>query len=181
MDALATLAGTDDLHTVTAPRIIGTVCSHDGYAGLQAAFRARAESLELSRERLDEGSGLQSGYVGKLLARVPIKGIGRTSLGPLMGVLAVKILIVEDTDLLARLARIPKRAMVGGAIASSNAGGGMLASRKHKRRRFLPLKGNSTWGGLMRARQVLTQSTEHRKRVARKAAKVRWARGRGGD
>ena len=57
-----------------------------------------------------------------------------------------------------------------------HASGNVLASPRHKRRRFLPLKGNSGWGGMMRARQLLTQSSAKRKLIARKAARARWAK-----
>jgi hypothetical protein len=73
---------------------------HD-YAGLVRALRARAEELDVSRETLDAVSGLQAGYSGKLLAQV--KGVGRVSLGPLLGAMGCALVLVEDPEALAKV------------------------------------------------------------------------------
>jgi hypothetical protein len=66
------------------------------YGELQGLLRARADELAVSRQALDQISGLQDGYVAKLLSAIPKKALGRTSFGPLLGALACKILLVED-------------------------------------------------------------------------------------
>lgn len=74
------------------------------YTSLLDAFRARAAELGIARLEIDEIGGLASGYAAKLLGPNPIKTFGRISLGPLLGALALKIVIVEDTDMLPRVA-----------------------------------------------------------------------------
>jgi hypothetical protein len=71
------------------------------YADLLAALRQRKEELNASMATIDEVAGLPQGYVSKLLAQ--IKGISRTSLGPLLGALGLKLLVVEDPEALDRV------------------------------------------------------------------------------
>lgn len=71
------------------------------YTSLLDAFRARAAELGIARLEIDEIGGLASGYAAKLLGPNPIKTFGRI---PLLGALALKIVIVEDTDMLPRVA-----------------------------------------------------------------------------
>lgn len=68
------------------------------YPQLTATLRARADDLDMTREAIDMGAPLQSGYAGKLLAPTPIKGVGRTSLGPLLGVLKMVLVAVPEDD-----------------------------------------------------------------------------------
>jgi hypothetical protein len=71
------------------------------YGELIQGLRDRAEELNVSRETLDAVSGLQSGYTAKLL--VGLKGLGRVSLGPLLGSMGLVIVLAEDQDALARV------------------------------------------------------------------------------
>jgi hypothetical protein len=184
VESRPTTRGLDDLnipsHPMTEPSVIGEVRSHEGYEGLHALFRLRADQLGVPRSDpkggmgLDALSGLADGYVAKLLSPVPMKTIGRLSLGPLMSALAVKLIMVEDLEMLARIERKIGKQIARRAVKGKHAGGGMLASNKPKRRRFRPLKGNNGWGQMMRARQLLTQSGPQRSRIARQAAKARW-------
>jgi hypothetical protein len=64
---------------------------------LVAAIRARRDELDLSHETLDHIAGLQPGYVSKLLAPEPMKGLGPISLPALLGALGVALVLVEDT------------------------------------------------------------------------------------
>ncbi len=73
------------------------------YVSLLDAFRARAAELGITRLEIDEIGGLTSGRASKLLAPIPIKGFGRTSLGPLLGALALKLVVVEDPAMLPRV------------------------------------------------------------------------------
>jgi hypothetical protein len=90
------------------------------YESLHGALRARAEQLQISRETLDEISGLANGYASKILAPDPIKILGQLSFGPICQALGVKFVM-----------------------------------------------GAKRWEGLTR---------EQRSRIARKAARARWAR-----
>jgi hypothetical protein len=145
------------------PRVLAEV--HD-YAGLHGALRARSDELAVSRAELDSLSGLQSGYCGKLLAPVPIKRIGYQSLGPLLTVLGVKLIMVEDSDALRRIGpRLKKRNDASVRYASGR------ARKKRPKRPEL----DSAWGKFMAARRVLSQSPSARSQIAKRAAVIRWA------
>ncbi len=75
----------------------------NGYAGLLAAMRARVaeRQIALSGEAVAEVAGLPRGYLQKILSPLPksradVRRIGIASLGPVLGVLGVKLLMVED-------------------------------------------------------------------------------------
>jgi hypothetical protein len=68
-------------------------------------LRARSDELEITREITDDAAHLPSGYAGKLLSRTPIKNLGPSSLGALLGVLGLALVVVED----ARPVALPKR------------------------------------------------------------------------
>jgi hypothetical protein len=115
---------------------------------------------------LDDLTGLQDGYVAKLLAPIPIKRIGMQSLGPLLTVLGVKLIMVEDSDALRR---------IGPRLTKRNAASVRYASgRTRKKRPEL----DSAWGKLMAARRVLSQPPRERSRIARLAAVSRWLKWR---
>lgn len=63
---------------------------------LLAALRHRRDELDVTHAVLDDISGLQSGYVSKLLAPRPIKHLGPVSMPALLGALAVGLVLVED-------------------------------------------------------------------------------------
>lgn len=155
-------------------RIIGEVSGQQGYDGLHALFRARSEALAIVRNDLDALSGLADGYVAKLLSPVQMKSIGRLSLGPLMSALAVKLVMVEDVEMLARIERKIGRQIRMGPPRAKQLGERPQAKRKQYPQRYLR-KGNSDWGRMMRARQLLTQSPGQRKRIARIARRSRGA------
>lgn len=83
------------------PRIIGEARDHDE---LLAALRRRKEQLELSVETLDHLAGLTARHSQKILGCNPGRGITRITLGPLLGSLGLKVLIVEDDEAIARIA-----------------------------------------------------------------------------
>jgi hypothetical protein len=146
--------------TDTEPRIIAEVRD---YAGLHAAFRARADELAVSRETLDDLTGLQSGYTAKLLAPVPIKRIGLQSLGPLLCVLGVRLVMLEDLDALRRMGpRLQKRRDASVRYVS--------ARRRKKRPKLAP-----ELARMMAARRVLTQTRKQRSQIAKRAAVIRWS------
>jgi hypothetical protein len=157
---------------MTEPRQIATVRD---YAQLHAALRARAEELRLSRETIDAISGLQSGYSGKLLAPVPIKGLGPATLGPILGAMGVFIVLVEDVEMLERYAaRQPKKSERFGR----HTGQDVPANIRGRGWALLPLVTDSEFQRVMRCRQLATQGPAERKRIARKAARARWKRRR---
>jgi hypothetical protein len=70
---------------------------------LVAALRARRDELAISHETLDYIAGLQSGYVSKLLAPDPMKGLGPMSLPALLGALGVALVLVDDPEQIERV------------------------------------------------------------------------------
>jgi hypothetical protein len=146
----------------TEPRQLAIVRDYDS---LHVALRARADELNVSRESIDDAAGFQSGYSGKLLAGTPIKRLGAVTMGPMLTVLGLMLVVVEDPDAIERFTtRLTKR---------EHAGNDVLAVGRRKKRRRYPKLGPE-WGRRMRARQMLLQSATKRKQIARKAARARW-------
>jgi hypothetical protein len=89
------------------PRALATFAD---YAGLHEALRARADSLQISREGLDHLAGLPGGYAGKVLGLAKAKGLGVKSLGLLLAALGCELVLVEIPGATERLAgRFDKR------------------------------------------------------------------------
>jgi hypothetical protein len=82
------------------PRVLG---EFSDYNELITVLRARAAQLNLSGEAIDAVSGLTSRYSQKLLGPHQIRRLGATSLGPFLGALAVRCLIIEDKAALEKL------------------------------------------------------------------------------
>src|SRR5262249_28865504 len=147
---------------------LATIRSADGYAGLLAALRARAQALGASREELSEIAGLPARYANKLLALIPMKRFGATSLGPMLGALGAMLVLVEDEEMIARLGkRIAPR-----AVKPADTGDAIPAKKVRRKRHHL--KGASDWGRMMRARQLLGQTYRERRRLAKNAIRARW-------
>lgn len=93
---------------MSEPKSLATVRDYDG---LIAAIRARREELDVSLQTIDEVSGVQSGYAGKLLCNPPMKHLGPMSLGVILGTLGLMLVVVEDPEALARVrGRLVRRA-----------------------------------------------------------------------
>ena len=149
-------------------RILGRV---NDYATLVALLRKRQADLGVAMETVDNAAGLPSRYTAKLLAPVPMRTLGRVSLGPMLQCLGVTLIAVEDLAAFKRIeSRLTKRLRGPHASDPMRARGGR---RKSWRGVF---RGDSEWGRMMAARRVLTQSEGERKAAARKAARVRWQR-----
>lgn len=91
------------------PRVLASITD---YAQLVDACRARAAERKIAITGADvaQVSGLPSHYVAKLLSVRPVKRIGLISLGPLLGVLGVKLVMVEDPIAMAKYTdKLPKR------------------------------------------------------------------------
>jgi len=143
--------------------VIAEIRGCDGLDGLHKAFRARAEQVGISRLRLDEIAGFPSGYAGKLLAPEPMKWPGRVSFGPLLGGLGLKLLVVEDTEAVKRIAGEPKaRWWPRQASPTSIEDRAAVAARMSKLGRR---------GGPARSAAL---SAKRRRAIARKAARARW-------
>jgi hypothetical protein len=66
------------------------------YESLIEVCRQRAAELELSREGIDVLSGCAPGLAGKILGHRQIKKLGPTTLKPVLQVLGLKLLVIED-------------------------------------------------------------------------------------
>jgi hypothetical protein len=137
------------------------------YDELIALFRQRCAELGTSMERLDDIAGLPARYVSKLLAPAPVKGIGRVSLGPLLG--ALGLVLIVDVDSVA-FERVKRR-----LIRNAKNAGCMLA-QKNGRKKLMIFRGNPDLARLSRKQQIAKQSKRKRREIAYNAAMVRWRR-----
>lgn len=93
-----------------AERPVGRVLAEfRDYDQMLDGIRARIVELQLAGETLDDVSGLPKGYASKLTAPRPTRRIGAVSFGPMLGVLGMKCLFVEDEDAVRRVAGRLKR------------------------------------------------------------------------
>jgi hypothetical protein len=77
------------------PRLIGS------REELLQVVRDRRDELDLSHDTLDAITGLQGGYVSKLLSDPPVRGFGEMSLQALLDALGLRIgfaVIMEDPE-----------------------------------------------------------------------------------
>jgi hypothetical protein len=72
------------------------------YDDLISALRARADQLAISREAISELAGLPDRYAAKVLSLGQVKRIGMASLGPLLGALSLKLIVISDDEALER-------------------------------------------------------------------------------
>jgi hypothetical protein len=129
------------------------------YTELHDALRARSNELEVSRETIDDIAGFESGYTAKLLSPVPMKRLGLQSLGPVLTVLGLALVVVEDHEGLRRIShRLKKR---------NHASVRMPTRKRHKRL-------GPEWGRLMSAKRNLKLSPRRRSQISRHAAEVKW-------
>lgn len=159
---------------MTATTIIATVRD---YGELMAGLRARADALKTNRRTLDEIAGLTPGHSSKLLAPVPIKNFGPDTIGPMLGALGLKLLIVEDVEALARLT---KRLGNGfgegfGKRNEAQVRDASMTMRPRKRHKH-QWKDNADWSRVMNSRRTLVMSDADRRKSAKHAAHMRWKR-----
>jgi hypothetical protein len=139
------------------------------YEDVHAAFRARAEELNISRETLDAVSGLQPGYSGKMLAPTPMKRAGPITLPLLLVGLGLALAVVEDTEAFERVeSRLIQRNRW--PRADLKAAEADAVNLRHKVVVELGRRGAKA-ANKKRSRKL-------RRRIARKAARARWARKR---
>jgi len=75
------------------------------YEELHAALRLRAERMNVSREAIDAVSGMPTGYTGTLLAPARGKRLGKTSTPLLLRSLGLKLIVVDDPEAVAVMAK----------------------------------------------------------------------------
>jgi hypothetical protein len=82
------------------PRVLAAVSS---YEQMLDALRARVVELGINGERFDEFAGLPRGYLSKLVGANPVRRLGMTSFQPVLAGLGLRLLVIEDPNLTARL------------------------------------------------------------------------------
>lgn len=139
------------------------------YGHLIGSLRDRANELKIARSHENTASvmGFTNGYLQKLLAPKPPRMIGMRTLGPVLGVLGAKLLLVVDDVALARLAVLgSKRADMKLVERNNNlVHDGVIQST----RRFM--KKIAASGGKARASKL---TAYQRQAIARKGGKARW-------
>jgi hypothetical protein len=103
--------------TAAVPRPLAEITCINGYRGLLAALQGRAaeRKIALSGAAAAQVAGLPVGYLQKILSPIPksrknIRRLGVASLGPVLGILGVKLVMFEDLEAVARFSeRIPQR------------------------------------------------------------------------
>lgn len=137
------------------------------YAGFHAALRARVDELQVTFDTIDEVAGFPSRYTSKLLAPGHTKWIGPMSFDALLGVLGLRLIVVEDVEALARVsARLVKRErpLVYTSEGSINERRVMRLLKKRWR----------TWSSTANAIRNLKLTPEQRSRIGKKAIRTRW-------
>lgn len=81
-------------------RVLGEASSYDD---LIVICRDRADELGLTRMEIDRLGGLADGHAGKLLCLSTLKKLGHVSLGPMMGTLALRFVVVADDEQAAKI------------------------------------------------------------------------------
>jgi hypothetical protein len=136
------------------------------YDDLHEILRGRATEIGTTREALDAVSGLQSGYSAKLLAPVPIKTLGKISLGPMLQTLGLALVVVRDDAAFDRIKdRLSKsqRPPIMPSIVRIARPAWLFTAEKARESRQIGLQ---------------KMSPKQRKKSAKHAARARWSRPR---
>jgi hypothetical protein len=164
------------LATVTAPafqppadwRGLGIITD---YGSLMDTLRARAAVRQIAVSGdANEIAGLPTGYIQKLIGPRQVRRIGMMSLGPLLGVLGLKLIAVEDPETIKRFAsRTRKRdqRLVRSGIRGDT-------TKIFLSRRFMSKI--QTEGRRVRWEENTT--AEQRSELARNLNRIRWAKWR---
>lgn len=129
------------------------------YDDLQAAMRARAEQLNISRIEIDRRGKMPEGHAAKLLAPHPSRYLGVKSMAKLLDALGLELLAVERSDW---------HRIEGKRDASSVRIHG-IAKYAYWTPQFVRKIGAK--GGIARAKKL---SPFRRRQIARRAIKARW-------
>jgi hypothetical protein len=149
--------------TELAGKIIGRTSD---YSGLIALLRQRQAELGVTMESLDQVAGLPSRYAAKLLSPVPVRSLGRISLGPLLQSLGLQIVLIEDQSALDKVR--PRFGTRERKMMRS--GGTQVVTIRISRRKLAML---AKRGGRARAQRL---TAEQRSESARHAARARWSK-----
>jgi hypothetical protein len=155
------------------PRLIGTVTR---YSDLHRIMRERAVEIGISREVLDDISGLPDGWSSKVLAPKPIKNMGELSLSEMLPTLGLRLAVMEDKEALARTLAHSKfrprnAAWDASMLAVSRTNGRHSKKPNLVSRRFM--RKIARLGGAAYARA----DAKTKRRVALAGARARWGNG----
>jgi hypothetical protein len=75
------------------------------YDELVEAIRVRVDEMNISREELDLQAGIPTGYSGKCLGPAQVKRLSYATMGPVLGAIGCKLLLVEDPEQTAKILR----------------------------------------------------------------------------
>lgn len=149
-------------------------------ADMVEAFRSRVRELNTTYATIDAISGLPDGYVAKLMAPEPMRGLGEKAIEGLCGGMAMAFVPVEDKEQLRRIkSRLkPRKRAIDKKVASAlmlkpqviTVSLEQLAKREQ-------LKVWGEMGGKASAkRRMKTMKKRARQRIAAHAARVRWGK-----
>lgn len=147
----------------------GVIAECRDYESLVRGFRSRIAALNVRCEDIDHIAGLPLRYCAKLIAPIPVRSIGKTSLPLLLRVLGLKLILAVDGE-------VPPRI----TAQRRSAGRAMLAEGKRHSRHVLPFRDPEV-ARRARAIQLLQQGPRKRKLIARLGGKARWAKARSGN
>ena len=144
------------------------------YGELHLAMRARKNSLQISNETLANLSGMHDGHVNKMMADPPSKKMGIVAFGNILQALCLKLLVVEDVEMRARLAtrmikRAEKQVRDKSIRSKGSAADVILQKTRHDMRKMGVNGGHARWNGL---------SKKARRAIATAAINARWKRRR---
>lgn len=142
------------------------------FPGLLAALQKRVASIRTTYSVLDEISGLPDGYVEKCLQRVPERRMGLTALGPLLGSLGLKLIVVVDEQQWAKVLKNSKWRHTKRGENWGQRTDGQRTVRTPKKRGPNQHRGDSEWGRVMRLRAMVLLTPKFRQRAARKAGRM---------
>jgi hypothetical protein len=137
---------------------------------LQQAMRQRAETIGISRERIDEIGGLPDGYSAKLLTNPPYRSLGPLSTFQLIGALGMMVALIESPEMMQRIAQAPRRVQWNVRTGKNHWRAAKPLSMIGKL-----LRQNGALGGRKRSEKL---SPAERTAIAKRAARVRWRRWR---
>lgn len=159
------------------PREIAVCWNYEGFI---AACRERVKELEisLSSPSAAEITGLHKDHLPKLMSEKSGRCFTPLTLGPLLGLLGMRIVLVEDSKALARLSRrLKKRSMEGGA-AHMRGGALHISFSKERLRENGKLGGKKRWEGIRKKEMLkhVTAAAYSRWKTKPKAKRIEHAR-----
>ncbi len=137
-----------------------------GYDELQPIMRRVADMRGLSRDQLDEISGLPRGYSAKVLAEVPLRKLGPDTFGPLASAIGLKFIAIDDDVALAKFTARGEKRVEKYALNAGKNNGVVHFKISLRKLRQMGRKGGRN------SRKHMSWKTK--RGLGRKAANARW-------